>query len=102
MTAHDGCTKLTCQIVIHNRLAIIDRRVAQAEQQIGWKLGLEDGADRATDPGAIRVSRAGDIIMTGYFVRQFPLAAGDRVRVDYPGVGTVGVAVDQALLRSAT
>ncbi len=38
--------------------------------------------------------QTGDIIMTGSFVRQFPLAAGDRVRVDYTGVGTVEVAVD--------
>ena len=38
--------------------------------------------------------QAGDIIMTGSFVRQFPLAAGDRVRVDYTGVGTVDVVVD--------
>ena len=38
--------------------------------------------------------RAGDIIMTGSFVRQFPLAAGDRVRVDYSGIGAVEVAVD--------
>ena len=37
--------------------------------------------------------RAGDIIMTGSFVRQFPLAAGDRVRVDYSGIGAVEVMV---------
>jgi 2-keto-4-pentenoate hydratase len=33
--------------------------------------------------------RAGDIIMTGSFVRQFPLAAGDHVRVAYSGIGVV-------------
>ena len=38
--------------------------------------------------------QAGDIIMTGSFVRQFPLAAGDRVRVGYTGVGMVEVAVN--------
>ena len=38
--------------------------------------------------------QAGDIIMTGSFVRQFPLAAGDQVRVDYDGVGAVEVAVE--------
>jgi 2-keto-4-pentenoate hydratase len=36
-----------------------------------------------------RSIRAGDIIMTGSFVRQFPLAAGDRVRVAFAGIGTV-------------
>lgn len=41
-----------------------------------------------------REIRAGDIIMTGSFVRQFPLVAGDRVRVDYIGVGAVEVSVD--------
>ena len=40
-----------------------------------------------------RVIRAGDIIMTGSFVRQFPLAAGDKVRVEYRGIGDVAVAV---------
>ena len=40
-----------------------------------------------------RKIRVGDIIMSGSFVRQFPLAAGDRVRVDYSGVGHVEVAV---------
>ena len=37
--------------------------------------------------------RAGDIIMTGSFVRQFPLVSGDHVRVDYTGIGAVEVAV---------
>jgi 2-keto-4-pentenoate hydratase len=37
--------------------------------------------------------RAGDIIMSGSFVRQFPLAAGDAVRVDYTGIGAVETAV---------
>jgi 2-keto-4-pentenoate hydratase len=37
--------------------------------------------------------KAGDMIMTGSFVRQFPLAAGDRVRAEFSGVGTVEVGV---------
>lgn len=37
--------------------------------------------------------RAGDIIMSGSFVRQFPLQAGDRVQVDYTGIGSVRVDV---------
>lgn len=40
-----------------------------------------------------RAIRAGDIIMTGSFVRQFPLAAGDAVRVAFAGVGNVEVRV---------
>ena len=37
-----------------------------------------------------RVIRAGDIIMSGSFTRQFPIAAGDRVVVEFGGVGEVG------------
>lgn len=33
---------------------------------------------------------AGEIIMSGSFTRQFPLAAGDRVEVRFEGVGDVG------------
>lgn len=40
-----------------------------------------------------RAIRPGDIIMTGSFVRQFPLAAGDKVRVDYTGIGHVQASV---------
>jgi 2-keto-4-pentenoate hydratase len=40
-----------------------------------------------------RKIRVGDIIMSGSFVRQFPLAAGDKVRVDYTGIGHVEVGV---------
>jgi 2-keto-4-pentenoate hydratase len=36
-----------------------------------------------------RSLRAGDIVMTGSFTRQFPIAAGDRIRVDFDGVGSV-------------
>jgi 2-keto-4-pentenoate hydratase len=34
---------------------------------------------------------AGEIIMSGSFTRQFPIAAGDRVEVDFVGVGEVQV-----------
>lgn len=40
-----------------------------------------------------RKIRAGDIVMTGSFVRQFPLKAGDKVRVAYSGFGVVEVGV---------
>ncbi len=36
-----------------------------------------------------RQVRAGDIIMSGSFTRQFPIAPGDRVRVDFAGIGEV-------------
>ncbi|HVZ10606.1 2-keto-4-pentenoate hydratase [Rhodopila sp.] len=36
-----------------------------------------------------RALRAGDIVMTGSFTRQFPIAPGDRIRVTFTGVGVV-------------
>ncbi len=33
--------------------------------------------------------RAGDIVMTGSFTRQFPIAPGDRVHVGFSGIGDV-------------
>ena len=43
-----------------------------------------------------RSLRAGEFIMTGSFTRQFPLAAGDRVRVEFSGVGAVQAAIRAA------
>jgi 2-keto-4-pentenoate hydratase len=40
-----------------------------------------------------RSIRAGDIIMTGSFVRQFALAKGDSVRVSFSSIGTVETSV---------
>ena len=40
-----------------------------------------------------REIRAGDIIMSGSFTRQFPIAPGDRVEVDFAGVGQVRTAM---------
>jgi 2-keto-4-pentenoate hydratase len=37
--------------------------------------------------------RPGDLIMTGSFTRQFPLAPGDRVRAEFDGLGAVEVGV---------
>jgi 2-keto-4-pentenoate hydratase len=37
--------------------------------------------------------RPGDLIMTGSFTRQFPLAPSDRVRAEFDGLGTVEVGV---------
>jgi 2-keto-4-pentenoate hydratase len=36
--------------------------------------------------------RAGDLIMTGSFTRQFPLAAGDRLETEFEGLGKVTAA----------
>ena len=33
--------------------------------------------------------RAGDVIMTGSFTRQFPIAPGDRIEANFAGVGVV-------------
>ena len=37
--------------------------------------------------------RAGDVIMSGSFTRQFPLAAGDRVETMFEGIGSVQASV---------
>jgi 2-keto-4-pentenoate hydratase len=38
--------------------------------------------------------RAGDYIMTGSFTRQFPIAAGDRIKVAFDGLGAVEAGFD--------
>ena len=43
-----------------------------------------------------RVLRAGDLIMTGSFVRQFPLLPGDSAAADFTGVGHVEARVASA------
>jgi 2-keto-4-pentenoate hydratase len=40
--------------------------------------------------------RPGDIIMTGSFVRQFPLSPGDVATAEFSGVGSVEVAIEAA------
>jgi 2-keto-4-pentenoate hydratase len=40
-----------------------------------------------------RSIRPGDIVMTGSFVRQFPLAPGDHAEADFSGIGQVAVRV---------
>ena len=42
-----------------------------------------------------RSLRAGELVMTGSLVRQFPLAPGDRARADFPGMGAVEVRIAQ-------
>ena len=44
-------------------------------------------AGRLGDYG--RALKAGDIIMSGSFTRQFPISPGDRVRVTFAGIGAV-------------
>jgi 2-keto-4-pentenoate hydratase len=41
-----------------------------------------------------REIEAGEIIMSGSFTRQFPIVAGDRVEVEFGGVGEVGVQME--------
>jgi 2-keto-4-pentenoate hydratase len=40
-----------------------------------------------------RSIRPGDVVMTGSFVRQFPLAPGDEAEADFSGIGRVTVYV---------
>ena len=40
--------------------------------------------------------RAGDIVMTGSFVRQFPLSPGDVAEADFSGLGRVEVGLAKA------
>jgi 2-keto-4-pentenoate hydratase len=40
-----------------------------------------------------RSLRAGEVVMTGSLVRQFPLTAGDHARASFSGIGTVEVRV---------
>jgi 2-keto-4-pentenoate hydratase len=40
-----------------------------------------------------RTLRAGEMVMTGSFTRQFPIAPGDQIRVDFSGVGSVEAAM---------
>lgn len=40
--------------------------------------------------------KAGEIIMTGSFTRQFPIASGDRIRTEFSGIGTVETAMSPA------
>jgi len=42
-----------------------------------------------------RSLKAGEIIMTGSFTRQFPIAPGDRIRTEFSGVGTVEVSMSR-------
>jgi 2-keto-4-pentenoate hydratase len=50
---------------------------------IGWLAGKLGEYGRSL--------RAGELVMTGSLVRQFPLAPGDRVRASFSGIGTVEV-----------
>jgi 2-keto-4-pentenoate hydratase len=40
-----------------------------------------------------RSLRAGEVVMTGSLVRQFPLAPGDRARASFSGIGSVEVGI---------
>ena len=91
-------------VVLGNPVPLADKRLDQVGCQVemnGAKVAEGTGAAVLGDPlnsviwlaeGLARYGRrirAGDIIMTGSFVRQFPLKAGDKVRVAYAGIGVV-------------
>ena len=40
-----------------------------------------------------RTLHAGEMVMTGSFTRQFPIAPGDRISIDFSGVGAVAAAM---------
>ncbi|MGE0225662.1 MAG: 2-keto-4-pentenoate hydratase [Acetobacteraceae bacterium] len=40
-----------------------------------------------------RTLKAGEIVMTGSFTRQFPITPGDRIRTDFSGIGAVETAM---------
>jgi 2-keto-4-pentenoate hydratase len=40
--------------------------------------------------------RAGDVVMTGSFVRQFPLSPGDLAVAEFSGIGRVEVGIAKA------
>lgn len=43
-----------------------------------------------------RTLKAGEIVMTGSFTRQFPITPGDRIRTEFEGVGAVETAMRPA------
>jgi 2-keto-4-pentenoate hydratase len=43
-----------------------------------------------------RILKAGEIIMTGSFTRQFPMSPGDRIRTEFSGIGIVETAISAA------
>jgi len=95
-------------VVLGNPLPLADKRLDQVACRVeknGTIVAEGTGAAVLGDPlnsvvwlaGSLaqygRAIRAGDIIMTGSFVRQFPLEIGDKVRVAYAGFGAVEVSV---------
>jgi 2-keto-4-pentenoate hydratase len=43
-----------------------------------------------------RTLKSGEIIMTGSFTRQFPMAAGDQIRTEFSGIGSVQASISEA------
>jgi len=83
------------------RLEDVEAEVFLNGQEVARGMGsavlgnpLESVAWLAGKLGAYgRKLRAGDVVMTGSFVRQFPLTPGDRARATFAGVGEVELAV---------
>jgi 2-keto-4-pentenoate hydratase len=82
-------------------LTVIEARVGVNGKEVARGRGEAVGGDPlnsviwlARKLGEYGLSlRAGDLIMTGSFTRQFPLVPGDRVRAEFDGLGTVEVSV---------
>src|SRR5580698_1336441 len=78
-------------------LTAIEARVSVNNQQVGIGTGdavlcnpLNSIVWLAAKLGAYgRALKAGEIVMTGSFTRQFPIASGDTIETVFSGVGTV-------------
>ena len=94
---------LGAPVRLHAEMALeeVEARVQINGQEVARRLGsavlgnplnsIAWLAGKLTQYG--RSLRAGDIIMTGSFVRQFPLAPGDVAIADFCGIGRVEVAI---------
>jgi hypothetical protein len=47
-------------------------------------------------PGQQAELKAGEIVMTGSFTRQFPIAPGDKIETTFPGLGVVATSMSAA------
>ncbi|WP_158926739.1 2-keto-4-pentenoate hydratase [Acidisphaera sp. S103] len=82
-------------------LTTIEARVTVNNQQVGTGTGdavlgnpLNSIVWLAAKLGAYgRRLKAGEIVMTGSFTRQFPIAPGDKIETVFSGVGTVKTAM---------
>jgi 2-keto-4-pentenoate hydratase len=79
--------RLTLDEAYRIQLALIDRRVAAGERQIGWKVGL------TAKPIQQQFGFHEPVFAC---VRQFPLQAGDIAVAEFSGIGRVEVGIAKA------